>query len=160
MVPMSVIKITIRQLLLNCYNLKPNLEVFYRTIYGAFPNARGSFLTPRRKALLLSERAARLAAESEAKALLIERLRYPSASPRSGGTILEQLELELSDPEEDASEAEATAQIAAARTCGASRDANQRVVRCPSIWSIPMARACTRTMGGWCPISLFSRSTI
>jgi hypothetical protein len=72
MVPMSVIKITIRQLLLNCYNLKPNLEVFYRTIYGAFPNARGSFLTPRRKALL--------AAESEAKfrALLIERLRYMS----------------------------------------------------------------------------------
>ncbi|HZD27403.1 MAG TPA: IS66 family transposase, partial [Xanthobacteraceae bacterium] len=75
--------------------------------------------------MLLSERAARLAAESEAKfrALLIERLKYTIAKLRhqrfgqsaERGAILEQLELELSDLEEDASEAEATAQMAAVR---------------------------------------------
>ncbi len=73
--------------------------------------------------MLLSERAARLAAESEAKfrALLIEKLKYTIAklrharfgqsSERSG--LLEQLEFELADLEEDASAAEAAAQMAA-----------------------------------------------
>jgi len=74
--------------------------------------------------MLLSERAARLAAESEAKyrALLIEKLKYTIAKLRherfgqssERGAILEQLELSLADLEEDASEAEAAAQMAAA----------------------------------------------
>src|SRR3989442_7270685 len=77
------------------------------------------------KAMLLSERAARIAAESEAKfrALLIEKLKYTIAKRRheqSGqsaerGAILEQLELQLSELQADASEAEAAAQLAAAR---------------------------------------------
>jgi hypothetical protein len=50
----------------------------HRTIYGAFPYASGSLLTPRRKALLLNERAARLGAESEAK--------FPRAADRGSST--------------------------------------------------------------------------
>jgi transposase len=75
--------------------------------------------------MLLNERAARMAAESEAKfrALLIEKLKYTIAklrherfgqsAERSG--ILEQLELSLADLEEDAATAETAAQIAAAQ---------------------------------------------
>src|SRR5215475_14431468 len=75
--------------------------------------------------MLLKERAARLAAESEAKsrALEIEQLRYAIAKLRherygqssERGALLEQLELKLSELEEDASEAEAAAQLAAER---------------------------------------------
>jgi transposase len=74
--------------------------------------------------MLLAERAARLAAESEAKsrALLIEKLKYMIARLRherfgqssERSAILEQLELSLAELEEDASEADAAAQRAAA----------------------------------------------
>src|SRR5262245_1251416 len=75
--------------------------------------------------MLLSERAARMAAESEAKfrALLIEKLKYTIAKLRHDkfgqsserGAILEQLELSLADLEEDASAAATAAQMAAAQ---------------------------------------------
>jgi transposase len=77
------------------------------------------------QALVLTERAARLAAESEAKlrALLIEKLKYTIAKLRhqqfgqssERGAILGQLELQLSELQENASEVEA-AQLAAAKT--------------------------------------------
>ena len=77
------------------------------------------------QALLLTERAARLAAESEAKlrALQIEQLKYTIAKLRhqqfgqssERGAILDQLELQLSELQADASEAAAAAQLAAAR---------------------------------------------
>src|SRR5216684_377536 len=76
------------------------------------------------QAMLLTERAARLAAESEAKlrALQIEKLKYTIAKLRhqqfgqssERGAILEQLELQLSELQADASEAAAAAQLAAA----------------------------------------------
>src|SRR5258708_21925571 len=75
------------------------------------------------QALLLTERVARLEAESKAKfnALLIEKLKYTIAKLRhlkfgqssERGAILEQLELQLSELQENASEAEAAAQLAA-----------------------------------------------
>jgi transposase len=77
------------------------------------------------QSLLLTERAARLAAESEAKsrALEIEQLKYTIAKLRheqygqssERGAVLEQLELKLGELEEDASEVEAAAQLAAER---------------------------------------------
>jgi len=77
------------------------------------------------QALLLTERAARLAAESEAKfhALLIEKLKYTIAKLRhlkfgqssERSAILEQLELQLSDLEENAAQAQAAAELAAAK---------------------------------------------
>src|ERR1700680_1696847 len=76
------------------------------------------------KAMLIAERAARTAAEADARnrSLLIEKMKYTIAKLRheqfgqssERGAILEQLELQLADLEEDASEAEAAAQIAAA----------------------------------------------
>jgi transposase len=76
------------------------------------------------QAMLLTERAARLAAESEAKlrALQIEKLKYTIAKLRhqqfgqssERGAILEQLELQLCELQENASEAEAAVQLAAA----------------------------------------------
>jgi transposase len=76
------------------------------------------------KALLIAERAARVAAEAEARAraLLIEKLKFTIAKLRheqfgqssERGALLEQLELQLAGLEEDASEAEAQAQLAAA----------------------------------------------
>ena len=80
---------------------------------------------PTLQAMLLTERAARLAAESEAKsrALQIEQLKYTIAKLRhqqfgqssERGAILEQLELQLSELQADASEAAAAAQLAAER---------------------------------------------
>ena len=77
------------------------------------------------KALLITERAARMVAESEAKhrALLIEKLKFLIAKLRhqqygqsaERGAVLEQLELSLADLEENASEAEAVAHMAAAQ---------------------------------------------
>jgi transposase len=77
------------------------------------------------KAMMIAERAARMAAEADTRnrALLIEKLKYTIAKLRheqfgqssERGAILEQLELQLADLEEDASEAEAAAQIAVAR---------------------------------------------
>jgi transposase len=76
------------------------------------------------KAMLIAERAARTAAEADARHrdLLIEKMKYTIAKLRheqfgqssERGAILEQLELQLADLEEDASEADAAAQIAAA----------------------------------------------
>src|SRR5258706_10836084 len=77
------------------------------------------------QAMLLTERAARLAAENEAqlRALQIEKLKYTIAKLRhqqfgqssERGAILEQLELQLCELQENASEAEAAAQLAAAK---------------------------------------------
>jgi transposase len=84
------------------------------------------------KALLLAERAARVAAElkahdaeaeARARALEIERLKFAIAKLRherfgqsaERGALLEQLELQLADLEEDAGEAATAAQTAAAR---------------------------------------------
>jgi len=74
------------------------------------------------KAMLLSERAARMAAEAEAqsRALLIEKLKFTIAKLRherfgqssERGVVIEQLELQLADLEENAAEAEAAAEIA------------------------------------------------
>src|SRR5580704_4143825 len=73
--------------------------------------------------MLLAERATRLVMEAEAKArtLLIEQMKFVIAKLRherfgessERGALLEQLELQLADLEEDASEAEAQAQAAA-----------------------------------------------
>jgi transposase len=74
------------------------------------------------KSMLMAERAARLAAESEAqyRALLIEKLKYTIKKLRherfgqsaERGALLEQLEFELADLEEDAAQAEAAARMA------------------------------------------------
>jgi hypothetical protein len=76
------------------------------------------------KLMVVAERAARLAAQSEAqyRALLIEKLKFTIKKLRherfgqsaERGALLEQLELELADLEEDAGQAEAAARIAAA----------------------------------------------
>src|SRR5258707_8093065 len=73
--------------------------------------------------MLLAERAARTAAEAQARhrALLIEQMKFTIAKLRherfgqssERSAVLEQLELRLADMEEDASEAEAAAQMAA-----------------------------------------------
>ncbi len=82
------------------------------------------------KAMLIAADAARLAAEvkarnaeaeAKARALLIEQMKFTIAKLRheqygqssERGAILEQLELQLADLEEDASEAEAQARLAA-----------------------------------------------
>ena len=74
------------------------------------------------KAMLRSERAARLAAEAEAQArsLMIEKLKLTIKKLRHGqfgqsserGALLDQLELQLADIEENAAQAEAAAQMA------------------------------------------------
>ena len=76
------------------------------------------------QSMLVAERAARLAAQSEAqyRAVLIEKLKFTIKKLRherfgqsaERGVLLEQLELELADLEEDAGQAEAAARIAAA----------------------------------------------
>ena len=80
------------------------------------------------KAMLLAERTTRLVMEAEAKArtLLIEQMKFIIAKLRherfgqssERGALLEQLELQLADLEEDASEAEAQAQAAAQAAAG------------------------------------------
>ena len=75
------------------------------------------------KSMLVAERAARMAAESEAqyRALLIEKLKYTIRKLRherfgqsaERGALLDQLELQLADLEEDAAQAEAAARMAA-----------------------------------------------
>ena len=86
--------------------------------------AAHAIIVAQREALVAAEARAS-AAEGEAKyrALLIEKLKYTIAKLRhqqfgqssERGAILEQLELQLSELQEDASEAEAMAQLAAAR---------------------------------------------
>jgi transposase len=78
------------------------------------------------KTMLVAERAARMAAESDAqyRALLIEKLKYTIRKLRherfgqssERGALLDQLELQLADLEEDAAQAETAAQMAAAAT--------------------------------------------
>ncbi len=77
------------------------------------------------QAMLLTERAARLVAENAAKlrALQIEKLKYTIAKLRhqqfgqssERGAILDQLELQLSELQENAAEAEAAVQLVAAK---------------------------------------------
>src|SRR5262245_35894967 len=74
------------------------------------------------KAMLRSERAARLAAEAEAqaRALLIEKLKLTIKELRHAqfgqsserGALLDQLELQLAELEENAAQADAAAQVA------------------------------------------------
>jgi transposase len=81
------------------------------------------------QSMLLAERAARRAAQSEAqyRAVLIEKLKFTIKKLRherfgqsaERGVLLEQLELELADLEEDAGQAEAAARIAAAAASAA-----------------------------------------
>ena len=81
------------------------------------------------QSMLVAERAARLAAQSEAqyRAVLIEKLKFTIKKLRherfgqsaERGALLEQLELELADLEEDAGQAEAAARIAAAAASAA-----------------------------------------
>jgi transposase len=88
------------------------------------------------KALLLAERAARQAAEAEARnrALLIEKLKYIIAKLRherfgqsaERGALLAQLELQLSELQEDAAQAEAVAEQAAVRAKVAVRSFQRR----------------------------------
>src|SRR3979490_1318889 len=103
------------------------------------------------QAMLLTERAARLAAESEAKsrALQIEQLKYTIAKLRhqqfgqssERGAILEQLELQLSELQADASEAAAAAQLAAVRAKVAVQGFNrQRPARRPVPEHLPRER--------------------
>jgi transposase len=76
------------------------------------------------KSMLVAERTARMAAESDAqyRALLIEKLKYTIRKLRherfgqssERGALLNQLELQLADLEEDAAQAETAAQMAAA----------------------------------------------
>jgi Transposase C of IS166 homeodomain len=97
--------------------------------------AAHAMIIAKHEALLAAEARAS-AAESEAKhrALLIEKLKYTIAKLRhekfgqssERGAVLEQLELALAELEEDAAQAEATAEIAAG---GAGR----RAARCLSI---------------------------
>src|SRR5205807_6503788 len=77
------------------------------------------------QAMLLTERAARLAAEDEAKfrALQIEKMKYTIAKLRhqkfgqssERSAILEQLELQLAELEESASESQTAAELAAVK---------------------------------------------
>lgn len=88
------------------------------------------------QALLVAERVARLAAESEAKhrALLIEKLKFTIAKLRhekfgqssERGAILQQLELALADLEEDTAEADAAAELAATQAKIAVRSFERR----------------------------------
>ncbi len=92
-------------------------------------------------------KARNLEAEARARALLIEQMKFTIAKLRherfgqssERGAVLEQLELRLADMEEDASEAEAAAQMAAdaaARRRSRFRlsiGASRRAGRCPSI---------------------------
>jgi len=113
-------------------------------------------------------KARNLEAEARARALLIEQMKFTIAKLRheqygqssERSSALEQLELELADLEEDASEAEAAARLPGPRRsrCVRSSGAGRLAGRCPSIchasvWSIrfrPIARAaavagCTRS---------------
>ena len=107
------------------------------------------------QSMLVAERAARLAAQSEAqyRAVLIEKLKFAIKKLRherfgqsaERGVLLEQLELELADLEEDAGQAEAAARIAAAAASAEHEGprVHHWIVRPPS-WS------------PWHPVSWFA----
>jgi len=106
------------------------------------------------KAMLIAADAARLAAEAEAKAraLLIEQMKFTIAKLRheqygqssERSAVLEQLELQLADLEEDASEAEAQTQLAAAAAAEAKVEVKgfqrKRPVRRPLPEHLPRER--------------------
>ena len=99
------------------------------------------------KAMLVAERAARMAAQGEAqhRALLIEKLQYTIRKMRherfgqssERGTLLDQLELQLADLEEDAAQAEATANGGS----GSGREDRGAVVRAAQAGTPAAARA-------------------
>jgi transposase len=112
--------------------------------------AAHAMIIAQRDALMAAEARAS-AAESEAKfrALLIERLKYTIAKLRhekfgqssERSTVLEQLELSLAELEEDASEAETTAELAAARAKMVVRGfERRRPARCPLPEHLPRER--------------------
>jgi len=128
--------------------------------------AAHAMIIAKHEALLAAEARAS-AAESAAKhrALLIEKLKYTIAKLRhekfgqssERGAILEQLELALAELEEDAAQAEATAEIAAAEAKVAVRSferRKRRAGRCPSICrasaSFIRARRPARAAAGFC----------
>ena len=100
------------------------------------------------KAMLVAERAARLAAEADAQArmLLIEKLkltirklrheRFGQSAER--GSLLDQLELQLADLEADAAQAEATA--GTLETVSVASFARRRPARCPLPADLPRER--------------------
>jgi transposase len=107
-----------------------------------------ALIIAQREALLVAEAKARNAeAEARHRALLIEQMKFTIAKLRhekfgqssERGAFLEQLELALADMEEDASEAEVKAKMAAAAAsnakvkCRPSSAAGRRAGRCPSI---------------------------
>src|SRR5262245_35150413 len=106
------------------------------------------------KAMLRSERAARLAAEAEAHArsLLIEKLKLTIKKLRHGqfgqslerGALLDQLELQLADLEENSAQADAAAQVAAAT----------ETITVPSFERRRPARARTHCLSGAFGLSL------
>lgn len=106
------------------------------------------------KALVLAGQAAQLAAESKARnleaevrarTLLIEQMKFTIAKLKheqhgqssERASVLEQLELELADLEEDASEAEADAQLAAERAKAAKIDVRPFERRRPARRPLP-----------------------
>ena len=97
--------------------------------------AAHAMIVETRAALLAAEaRASALESEAKHRALLIEKLKYTIAKLRhekfgqssERGAILEQLELALADLQEDASQAETTAQLAAAEAKIAVRSFERR----------------------------------
>ena len=102
------------------------------------------------KAMLRAERTARLAAEADAQAqtLLIEKLKltirklrheqFGQSSER--GALLDQLELQLTDLEENAAQAETAAQMAAADKIAVAPFARRKPARRPLPEHLPRER--------------------
>jgi transposase len=119
-----------------------------------------------RAALIAAEaRASALESEAKHRALLIEKLKYTIAKLRhekfgqssERAAILEQLELKLADLQEDASEAETVAQVAAAEAKIAVRSFERRMpARRPLPEHLPRERiiypgpADARAAAGFC----------
>lgn len=103
------------------------------------------------KAVLLAERAARTAAQAEAKAraLEIEKLKFAiakfrherfGASSERAARLIDQLELQLAELEETATESEVAAALAAAPVAGAQGFAGRRPARRPLPGHLPRER--------------------
>ncbi len=107
--------------------------------------AAHAMIIAQREALIVAQAKAQNAeAEARHRALLIEQMKFTIAKLRhekfgqsaERGVLLEQLEFRLADMEEDASEAETKAQMAAAARrskCRPSSAAGQRAGRCLNI---------------------------
>jgi len=102
------------------------------------------------KSMLIAERAARLAAESDAqyRALLIEKLKYTIKKLRheqfgqtsERGALLDQLELQLADLEEDAAQAEAARMAATAEKIAVPSFERRKPARRPLPEHLPRER--------------------